>query len=119
MSDLRTATEQMEADWKRARESYDKDSRFRMLAMSCVSRVMSDHGPVDPERADREAHDIALAATALLLQRIYEDDAELRATREERDRYKQLAEKAFLVSPITPIFLKDPLVVPQDGGSGS
>lgn len=81
MSDLMT----------RAVDSYRHDARFHALAQAHVSRAMTEHGPIDPEEADRAAYDIALQAAALLLQSIYEDDAELRALREENARLKEIA----------------------------
>lgn len=81
----------MEDSTKRAIDSYEKDARFRATARSAVARAMQDHGPIDPERADQGAYDIALQATVFLLQHIYENDAELVALRYERDRYKELA----------------------------
>jgi len=75
----------------RAADSYRKDARFHALAQAHVSRAMTEHGPLDPEAALRDVYDIALRATALLLQSIYEDDAELRALREENARLKELA----------------------------
>lgn len=36
----------------------ERDARTRMLIMSCVVHAVEEHGPVDPGRAEREAHDI-------------------------------------------------------------
>lgn len=80
----------------RAMQSFDKDARFRALAMSSVARAQNDFGRVNPENADRDANEIALRATALLLQQIFENDAELFAARTERDHYKKLTESALL-----------------------
>ena len=96
MDDRETASAQMLS----AVESYRKDARFHAIALSCVAAALRDHGRVDPERADRAAHDIALAAVVLLLQRVYTEDAELAAMRIERDYYKKLAMEGLLSRPI-------------------
>ncbi len=97
-----TASQVME----RAFASYQKDRRFRAIAQSVAMDVMADHGPVDPDDADRDAHDIALTVAVRMLQRIFEEDAELMAMRMERDRYREIAENALLVSPPS-IILRD------------
>lgn len=77
-----------------AAEMMKKDHRFRMMVDSTVAQAMRDHGQVDPDRADQGAFDIAVAATALLLARIYTEDAEINALRIERDAYRKRAEEA-------------------------
>ena len=86
-------------------DRYRNDARFRALAMSTVSRAMHDHGRVDPYKADRDACDIATTACVVLLETIFQEDAELNAMRRERDEYKKIAERALALSPIPPIFL--------------
>lgn len=99
----------MELATKRAIDSYNKDARFRILAMSVAAQVMHDHGPIDPERADREASEIARMVAILMLQRIYDDDAELASMREQRDHYKKVAEQLALLSPVhIPIYTTSP-----------
>lgn len=85
---------------------YRKDVRARALVMQAVATAMRDFGPVDPERADQDAHDIALRATAHLIGMIYESDAELFAAHAERDHYKALAERALMLTPSPPFVLK-------------
>jgi hypothetical protein len=87
----------------RAVDSYQNDARFRALAQSAVARAMHEHGIIDPDYADREAHDIALKATVNVLQAIYEDDAELRALRERVKALEQLAFTDAMLRPMTPI----------------
>jgi hypothetical protein len=62
-----------------------------MLAMSCVAYAMQEYGPIDPERAERAAHDIANLATGLLVSRLYLEDSELREMKEENERLRELA----------------------------
>lgn len=88
-----------------ARKRYERDIRFRNMAQAVVARTMQQHGPVDPEEADREAHDIALSATATLLEMIYREDAELMSLRVERDAYKKFAEESVGLRPMPPIFM--------------
>lgn len=92
------------AELDRAVALYREDPRFRAMAQSTVSLVMGEHGPVDPGRADREAHDIALTVAITMLARVYWEDAEIADLRRERDMYKQAAEKFINVSPL-PAFL--------------
>jgi hypothetical protein len=87
------------SDMNRAIAQYRTDQRFRAITDSVVYRALSDHGPINPERATRAVHDIATTIAALLLQQIYEGDAELGAMRAERDRYRELAEAALLTVP--------------------
>lgn len=96
---------------KRAIDSYNKDARFRMLAMNCVAAAMNEHGPIDPEQATQAAHDIALQAAVVLLQRVFEEDAELNAMRIECDRYRKLAEKALVTGIGSP-----PVIVCHERG---
>lgn len=100
-----SAQEQME----RAFEAYRKDQRFRMIADSCVAMAHQEHGRVDPERADRAVNDIATRAVVLLLQRIYEEDAELNALKWERDQYRRLAEDSLKFTPPRILPVKYPL----------
>ena len=92
---------------RRAIDSYQNEARFRALAQSIVARVTSEHGPVDPERADAEAHEIAVKVAVLMLQQIYDEDAELNALRVERDAYKNAALKYAEMAPLRP-FVADP-----------
>lgn len=83
----------------RAEESYRRDARFRALAISSVAQAKDEFGLVDPERADDDAVEIATRATILLLQRVFEGDAELFAARHERDLYKQMVADAMVTIP--------------------
>lgn len=89
------------SDMNRAIAQYRTDQRFRAITDSVVYRALQDHGPINPERATRAVHDIATTIAALLLQQIYEGDAELGAMRAERDRYRELAERALAAAPTT------------------
>lgn len=88
-------------------ENYQRDVRFRTIADTCVARAMRDYGSVDPQRADQAAHDIARTATALLLQYVYTDDAELHGLRAERDRYKELALETLATRPGAALVVPD------------
>lgn len=88
----------MENTAQKAIEAYQNEARFRAIATACVAHAMNERGRVDPERADEDAYDIAILATATLLQRIYEDDAELRALRAHNEHLKKLVEKLNLTA---------------------
>lgn len=79
------------AELRKAMELHEKDARARVLAMSCVAYAMQEYGPIDPERAERAAHDIASLAANLLCSRFYLEDVELRELKEENERLKELA----------------------------
>lgn len=95
-----------------ARRRYQSDLRFRGVAQSIVARVMQAHGPVDPERADLEASNIALDVCVMLLETVFREDAELGAMRAERDHFKVLAEQALRRSPMPPIMLSGVALTP-------
>lgn len=84
---------------KTATDLYRRDARFHALAMSVVMDVINEFGPVDPENTRRDVHEIAIRTAARMLARIYTEDAEIRALKEERDAYKKLAERAISLSP--------------------
>ncbi len=69
----------------RAFESYRRDARFNALVQSTVARVMQSRRPINPERAEADAHDVGLEVAALLLQTIYEEDAEAKARHPEAE----------------------------------
>lgn len=96
----RMEAERMDALKERAIDAYRKDRRFHATAQSIVAHVMREHGRVDPERADREASDIALDACALLLKTIYENDEEISRLVQERDIYKGFAEQSAGITPM-------------------
>jgi hypothetical protein len=104
MSEYEDVGERLAALQKAAKE-YRTDPRFRMMVDSCISLARQDHGLIDPEKAERDAHEVATLATALLLARIYHEDAEIRALRAERDQYRKIAEEALLCSPAPSILL--------------
>lgn len=82
-------------DFQRAMERDRKDARAHAIARTVAARVIAEHGPIDRSRADREAHDIAIKVAAVMLEQIYNGDAELLALRAEleatRERYLELA----------------------------
>lgn len=108
-----TAEDALEALRKRSVSAYRASMRFHAMTQAIVARVLQDHGPIDPERAEREACDIATATAAMVLQMVYEDDAELRNQKAEAERYRQLAEDAIVTHNKPPFFiLKDPATSP-------
>lgn len=92
---------------KRAAEMYELDPRFRALTQSCVAMARGEQGPVDHERPEQDAYEIAVRACMLLLARVYTEDAELVAIRAERDHYRRLAEKSLMLRPMPQIILKE------------
>jgi hypothetical protein len=75
----------------KAMDLHRKDARARSLAMSCVAYAMQEYGPINPEKANSAAHDIAALATNLLVSRLYLEDVELRELKEENERLRELA----------------------------
>lgn len=57
---------------------------------------MRNRGEPDERDFERYAYEIAMNAATMLLRHIYEDDAELKAIRAERDHYKKLTEQVLL-----------------------
>lgn len=93
-----------EAVMTNATELYRKDVRIRAMIDSAVHAARGEFGRyIDPERADKEALDLALRACAILASRIYTEDAEINSLRWERDRYKQLAEQSLRLAPSPPL----------------
>jgi hypothetical protein len=87
----------------RASERYRRDHRFHAIAQSVVTSVLREHGPVDPERADRDAYDIAIKVAAMVLETVFRDDAELNAQRAIADQYKKLALESLGFRPMPPL----------------
>lgn len=83
----------------RASMAYRSEQRFHALAQSVVARAIHAHGPIDPEHADEDAYRIALDATVILLQTIYEGDAEIMALRGQLEAYKKYAEASLSLTP--------------------
>lgn len=100
MTDYETATEQVHRINAKAIELAQRDLRFRRLVDVAVAKAMSDHGRVNPERAERDAHRIATNAAMTVAALILEGDAELVAAREERDHYRNLAINGMNLKPI-------------------
>lgn len=97
------------ANVTQARERYEKDQRFRVIAQSVAARVMQDHlrerGQIDPDCAEEEAGDIALKVAVIMLETIFQNDAELNAQREMADRYRSIAESTVRLSVKPPPIL--------------
>jgi hypothetical protein len=82
----------------------EREHRLRMIAMSAVAQAHEHVPEIDPERCERDAHDLALYAAYIAIERIMNGDTELTAMRIERDHYKALAETALVMTPITASF---------------
>lgn len=80
-----------EAKLKEAMLRMHQDPCWRAVIMSCVACAMNDRGPVDPERADRDAHDIAIEAVTRALAMLIEGDSALKTLQAERDHYRDMA----------------------------
>lgn len=89
-----------------ALDRYRNETRFRAYVQSIVARVMKDHGPVDPEKADRDAHDIALTVGAMMVETMFQEDGELANLRLERDALRELLEKQVGLSLAPPMLLQ-------------
>jgi hypothetical protein len=105
-----TATAQLQAIHRKAVERYRKDARFAHIVKSIVAKVMSDHGPVGPDRADREAYDIAERVAAMVLESLYHEDQELGHQRALADHWQKLAEDTLALSPRPPVIFPSSLV---------
>lgn len=103
--DFEQIKQQAEGLEKVAAELYRDDLRIRMLINSSVGMARDIEGPIDPEKAERDAADLALRACSLLAARILQEDAELRLARSERDRYRKLAEDTLAMTP-RPMFVQ-------------
>lgn len=100
---------------KAALDSYKRDKRFYMLAQSCVAEALHRHGQIDLNHAAQAAYDIALEAVTVLLQQVYENDAELNRLRTERDHFQKLALRGLELSPPTVIMIDQALSDTETG----
>lgn len=71
-----------------AADMYRKDRRFKMLIDSTVSDVICEHRLPETGNPCQLAQDVAMDVAAMILARIYHEDAEIREIRMERDYYK-------------------------------
>lgn len=93
---------------KRAVVQYRHDHIFHAHVSQVVAYAMQHHGPIDPERAEEAAADIATEVAALLLRTVYEEDSEVRNLAAERDRFRKIAEDAVALSPPKFLFMESP-----------
>lgn len=95
MSD-RTTTE--------AFDRYDRDHRFHAIVQSIVHDAMSHYMIRNPEANYREGSLLATNVAVTLLEKIFKEDAELRAQRELTDRYKKIIQ--YMIEFTQPIPIK-------------
>jgi hypothetical protein len=93
-----TATQQ-------ALDEYHRDMRFRAIVLSAVREARDKWGPIDPERAERDACELAELACVLALKRAFDNDAELTAARTERNQYRALALRGLEIAQSRPIVI--------------
>lgn len=87
------------------RRRYMRDVHFRHHVQAITARVMQDHGPVDPEKADRDAYEIALRVATTMLETMYAEDGRLAQLRRETDDLRRLIEKQVSWSML-PMFMQ-------------
>lgn len=93
---------------ERAYKLRKTELRARALVDSAVAHSMRNRGnPEDSRDFAEYAHDIALNACALLVEQIYEGDAEVKVLRIERDHYKAIAERSLTLAPLQ-LLIKQP-----------
>jgi hypothetical protein len=100
---------------ERAHSFYRADPRARALADSCTVLALTNYGEIDPEDVRRAAREIAFEAAMFTITRIYFEDAEVAALRAERDRWKEIAERAVMISSPAFVSLRDSDTHPKDG----
>lgn len=99
---------------ERAYKLRSTELRARALVDSAVAHALRNIGEPDERDFARYAYEVATNAATMLMHHIYENDAELKALRMERDHYKGLAERALLVSA-PPVYIRDSDTRPKDG----
>jgi hypothetical protein len=87
-----------------ATDFMQRDNRFRKIVDLAIHKTISSFDTKLPTDDERFAYEVATMACAEALAMAFNDDAELRAARDERDWYKQIAEKALYLSP-APMFV--------------
>lgn len=83
-------------EWQR---QHERDRRLKMVADSVSAEVMNIACQPDPDDWRKGVHDIVKLTAVTVIKRLYDDDAELRALRAERDHYRKVAERALLTAP--------------------
>lgn len=94
-SSEQTASAIGERDYRKARERYDRDQRFRAIVQSVTHDVLERH----PNMQNREGCNLAEDMAATLLERVFSEDAELTAQRTMADRYRKIAEDVLALAP--------------------
>lgn len=117
-----TATEIMqrrETIRKSAAEKYQTDHRFRALVNSAAHGALMDNGRFDPDHENAEAYAsrIATGAVIFALGQAFDDDHELKHTRAERDRFRDMALKTANLTPLN-FIIPGPLPTNKDTTDG-
>jgi hypothetical protein len=107
--------EERQAFRERSRHAYRNEHRFNQVVQTVVFRQMHEYGPIDPHEAPRAASEIATAACAFLLQRVYEDDAELKEWKRIAERMQKLALDSAMLSPQRVMVAKGAGIAPDPG----
>lgn len=97
-----TATEQL----TKSRDLYLRDYRMHTIAQSAVASAMEHHRTEMQygEITMRQVHEVALNAVIQALAMTYENDAEIKRLRQERDHYEKTALRQLELTPITTVF---------------
>jgi hypothetical protein len=121
MTDRRdTASAINEAAVRRAFELRRKTARARRLADMAVAIAMDEERirRRDPhEKPLQFAHDVAIVATTILIDQIYNDDRELAALRSELEAYRERA-LAFANMSAPPMVIIPPIALKRDREDG-
>lgn len=97
-------------EFERVKRLLDTDIRARVMADSCVALALDELGDQVPDdvRDCREyAYRVAQLATAVLVTRIYNGDAEIAHLRAERDTLRDRALEMFNLGPARPVIVSD------------
>ncbi len=104
------AKRQHDATMKTATQIMREDVLLRRIVEASVYAAIQDFGRVDPERADSDALDIAIKATAIAVARMMNEGDGLAAIKAERDAYKKAYEALSVTTPLRPMLVPTPPV---------
>lgn len=99
----------------RAVDAYRNQARFQMVCQSILARVLNENKDrlrsleENPHDVCETVHDIALSVAALVLQTVYENDAELRYWKEIAEKLVDLHHEVAMLSS-SPMFIPLPTI---------